>query len=427
MRGSPCDSGRRGSTRLAFVCILTALPAFAPTAAAQNVNYGAAYDAIDRTAVYVSTWFDDAKATSVRRDDGSVDTIIEDGAANVLARAVHRGRSLDASVTGLGRLAHYTATLDSSSSYATDWFNKQLYVLWRDQDEANRTPDLAGRALALQWHRGHLRIKGQVAREQLLRMPDPVDAKPKAVRTQFRGYYAFSQRHDWPRREPRVAYASYSTHFYDSAGRQLGFLRYFENPKVVTWSFEGQEDGVAPEWRLPDGYKFEPNMAWAGIQAMAFHQSGQKARSRTAVGAGRPAPSRWARVASGVTQAWGAVVTFMVPAVYAQSSSCDGLSDGCTGLHFLDGTIFQQCCDTHDKCFEVDCTSPCTKWSWIWPFGQWDCAACNANVVKCFFTTAFGGPGPGGGGSGGGGGGSNPCADNGAAWCPPECMTCIAY
>jgi hypothetical protein len=149
MRGSPRDSGRRGSTRLALVCILTALPAFAPTAAAQNVNYGAAYDAIDRTAVYVSTWFDDAKATSVRRDDGSVDTIIEDGAANVLARAVHRGRSLDASVTGLGRLAHYTATLDSSSSYATDWFNKRAVARSRrGQSHARPGRSRPGAAMA---------------------------------------------------------------------------------------------------------------------------------------------------------------------------------------------------------------------------------------------------------------------------------------
>lgn len=303
MRGSPCDSGRRSSTRLALLFFLTTLPAFSATATAQNVNYGKTYDAIDSTVVYVSTWFEDAKATSIRRDDGSIETIIEDGAANVLARAVHRRGAFDASLTGLGRLAQYSATLDSSSSYATDWFNKQLYIMWRDQGEANRTPDLAGRALPLQWHRGHLRITGQIARERVLRMPDPVDAKPEAVRTQFRSYYAYSQRHDWPERQPRVAYAAYSTYFYDASGQQLGFLRYFDNPKVVTWSFEGIEDGVAPEWRLPEGYTFEPNMAWAGIQAMAFHQSAQGDRGVIAgVSARRTDPSRWAQFKSGIGQ-----------------------------------------------------------------------------------------------------------------------------
>jgi hypothetical protein len=239
MKGSPCDSRRRSFTRFALLFFLALFPSFVTVATAQNVNYGTAYDTVDRTVVYVSTWYEDAKATSIRRSDGSIDTVIEDGAANVLARSVHRSGSFDASLTGLGRLAHYSARLESSASYATDWFNKQLYVLWRDQEEANRSPDLAGRVLPLQWHRGHLRIKGQIAREQILRMPDPVDVKPRALRTQFRQHYAFSERHDWTERRPRVAYASYSTHFYDSSGRQLGFLRYFDKPKVVTWSGNG--------------------------------------------------------------------------------------------------------------------------------------------------------------------------------------------
>jgi len=53
-------------------------------AGAQNVDYGHAYDALDRTVVYVTTWFDDAKATSARRADGSIETIIEDAAARAV-------------------------------------------------------------------------------------------------------------------------------------------------------------------------------------------------------------------------------------------------------------------------------------------------------------------------------------------------------
>lgn len=424
MRGSPCDSCRRSSTRLALLLLLTVVPVFAATASAQNVNYGTAYDAIDRTVVYVSTWFEDAKATSVRRGDGSIETIVEDGAANVLARAVHRSGSFDASLAGLGRLAHYSARLESSSSYATDWFNKQLYVLWRDQDEANRTPDLAGRALPLQWHRGHLRIKGQVAREKILGTPDPVDAKPKSVRTQFREHYAFSQRHDWTERQPGVAYASYSTYFHEVDGKQLGLMRYFDKPKVVTWSFAHGQEGVAPEWRLPDGYTFDPNMAWAGIQAMAFQRSRHADGRRVIEASNRNQgePSRWARLKVGVGRAWSSALTLVAPVVRAQSTSCDGLSDGCTGIGWT------------------------TRCSWI---------AATTTIYASRLTAAAPAPsGPGYGRSGSGtaspamralsrassrqravaaqGGlvavgavaAGGECDDNGAEWCPPQCMSC---
>lgn len=185
MSCSPCDGFRRSFPSTLTWCLISGLCALPVSAAAQNVNYGAKYDSVDRTVVYVSTWFEDAKVTSARRDDGSIDTIVEDASANILARSNHRNGSVDATLAGFGRLSRYSAKLEGSASYATDWFNKQLYVLWRDQDEANRTPGMAGRALPLQWHRGHLRIRDQIARERMLRMPDPVDASRERCARSF--------------------------------------------------------------------------------------------------------------------------------------------------------------------------------------------------------------------------------------------------
>lgn len=416
-----------GSWALAFSCCLSLL-AVSSTASAQNVDYGKAYDAIDRTVVFVTTWFDDAKTTSIRRDDGSIETIIEDGAGNAQARSVYRAGALDSTLVGLGQLMRYSATLNRASSYPTDWFNKQLYVLWRDQNEANRTPGMAGRSLPLTWHRGHLRLQEQINRERMLGMPDPVDAKPRALRTQFRGYLAYSERHVYPERKKGFAYAAYTTRFFDDAGNQLGLMRYYEKPKAVSWSFTNGQEGVAPEWRVPGGYKFDLNMAWAGIQAMAFHQTRNPDGTKRIKNGETTAVSRWARFKAGLGRAIGTAWAFASPTLYAQNKpSCDGLSDGCTGLHWLDGSLFQDCCDQHDVCFEADCTSPCTKWSWIWPFGNWDCVGCNAQAVVCFFTVAiFGDFGydvpditPPECNDG------DPCTRCFASdWCPAECQTC---
>jgi hypothetical protein len=422
------EGRRRNPWRVGVLFFCFAILVLSATAGAQNVDYGDAYHAIDRAAVYVTTWFDDAKITSIRRDHGSIETIIEDATAKVLARSVYRAGALDSTLIGLGQLVQYSATLSSTSSYSTDWFNKQLYVLWRDQNEANHTPGMAGRSLPLTWHRGHLRLQDEINRERVLGMPDPVDAKPRALRTQFRGFHAYSERNLYPKRKKGIAYAAYTTRFYDDSGNQLGLMRYYEKPRAVSWSFTNGQEGVAPEWRVPGGYKFDLNMAWASVQAMAFQQSRSPDGTKVIKNKKLVDASPWARFKTGLGRAIDAAWQFVSPTLYAQSKpSCDGLSDGCTGLHWLDGSLFQDCCDQHDVCFEADCTSPCTKWSWLWPFGQWDCAACNAQAVACFFTTAitgdFGHDVPditpescrdG-----------DPCSRCFASdWCPAECQTC---
>jgi hypothetical protein len=74
--------------------------------------------------------------------------------------------------------------------------------------------------------------------------------------------------------------------------------------------------------------------------------------------------------------------------VLAAQEGCDGQPDGCTGLHWLDDTIFRECCDTHDRCFEEDYRSGdcCEAWSWFFPLPWWQCARCNFSVVRCFVT-----------------------------------------
>lgn len=242
---------------------------------------------------------------------------------------------------------------------------------------------------------------------------------------------------------------------------RAGFVRWFAEPRVVTWAFVTGERGVAPEWRIPGGLPFTPTLAWANVQAVWFARTRPRGAA-AARGASRQvgsvsarrgltsdkadrrsflAASRGLRVLDLVSAA---LVRFAAPwagrpappargerpGSLAQEQVCDGLSDGCTGLHWLDGTIFRQCCDEHDLCYEADCSSPCTKASWLVFWRRWYCTGCNLQAVSCFVSTAVGGGGEAGGGiSGGGSGGAcgegDPCTRcSYADWCPAECVSC---
>ena len=63
--------------------------------------------------------------------------------------------------------------------------------------------------------------------------------------------------------------------------------------------------------------------------------------------------------------------------------------DGCTGLKWLNGTLFQACCDTHDHCYQPPSDSgrtKCTMFTWLFFFWDWRCTECNVEVIKCFAT-----------------------------------------
>ena len=397
-------------------------------AIAQTANPGKRYAEIDSAVVYVSTWYDRVKATSARRPDGAIDTVIEDERGQVLAHSRHKDGVLDADIAGPLRLSHYRASLDTSTTHSTDWFNQQLHVLWSDQDEINRTPALMNTPQNGVWHRGYLRLRDQVERGRLLKMPDPVDDQGLAARTQYDGYFAYSAVEPAPIKPLKkgVVRPAFTTRWFDKDGKEVGLMRWYSKPRALSWKFANGDEGVAPEWRVPGGYKFTPTLAWAGIQAMAFQQERTPEGVKIIRTQGEK-PGFLARVGGAIGRTWTSVVSFIAPTLSAQSAACDHQSDGCTGLHFLDGTVFQDCCDRHDLCFEMDCNNVCTKISWIWPFGNWRCAGCDFNAVLCFATTIItsGEPGP------PPPQGNPACYDNDvctrctmAEWCPAECQTC---
>ena len=183
----------------------------------------------------------------------------------------------------------------------------------------------------------------------------------------------------------RSAQSTFTTRMYDPSGREAGFVRWFAKERVLTWRFPNGREGVAMESKVPGGFKFTPTLAWANVQALAFlRQSERPAPPAVPIPA---MPSGGAANTSTELPARGPCAS----GAGGQEAGCDGVADGCTGLHFLDGSVFEPCCTKHDECFERDYEKGdcCEAWSWFAPNPLWHCSRCNFSVVRCFVTTAF--------------------------------------
>lgn len=220
---------------------------------------------------------------------------------------------------------------------------------------------------------------------------------PSRVTMDFDGFTVDTFRDIFPASERKegTAYSTFHTVLRDGVtGEQLGLMRWFAKEQVLVWTIEKMgklgEGLITPE-RLEKvgGWQFTPDMAWAGIQILVLRDSADRVKTRRELSAS---------------------------SLEVGTLTCDGLSDGCTGLHWLDDTVYRQCCDEHDKCFEyAPPDGCCTAWSWIFPL-NWQCVKCNLQVLRCFLTA--------------GGGGIKPelpgddCTTELGGWCPPSCFSC---
>ncbi len=427
-------------------------------ATAQNLDMGRRFHELDREVLRLTMWFTEGHSVSERAPDGRITARMFDEGGHLvaeLATGLEPGR-LDVDTRADGRVEH--VAVPDRRMLATDWHNIQIHRLWRDR----RTEDAIGVTSPVVWDGGSLRLQGQAQRGLTAdgrSMGDPDEVV--SVQSEFADYVATAMRDPIPGRpKPGTAYSTFTARLRDRRGQELGFVRYFSRQRVVTWSFVSGDRGVVQETRLPGGFRFTPNMAWANLQGLALHRDrplahpgpplavvaraggllGTRtlafmptfARPRAAAeqpgAAGlsfRPAAERSPFAPAGLhgrRYSDNSAEMNVASSGVASQPTCDGQSDGCTGLHWLDGSIFRACCDAHDICFEYDPENGgcCTKWSWIAFWDNWHCTACNAAVVACFIT------GGGGGGSGGGGGGGDPeaCVRHTGEWCPPECMSC---
>ena len=422
-------------------------------AAAQNAGMGTTFDAISSRAIEVTTTFRDALATTRKQPDGQLETTLLDLKGKRLVVLKRDPQKPWADVAAAGSRWQHRVTLDKDTVYAMDWNNAQAWLLWRDFKVSRN--DLGASSIPPLVLEGNLlRLKSVRDDEKRAKNQLDVDNETMAVETVYPQYRALATRkEDRKNLRPGGVYATFTSRLQAADGTTLGYIRFFAKERIVSWTFTSGERGLAREERVQGGFKFTPNMAWANVQAVRFHENppekpltpalaatisscaagipplkpvtvepgratkasiGQRLRSLLSgvrflpsLATGPRTTSPWfGRTRSMLTAGSAAERTDALEAGAAQQP-CDGVSDGCTGLHWLDGSIFRPCCDRHDICFEKGCpdSAACTWWSWIKFWDRWECTACNIAAVVCF-VTGNGGGGPAGGNGGNTGGGS---------------------
>lgn len=163
------------------------------------------------------------------------------------------------------------------------------------------------------------------------------------------------------------------TRIYD-AGVEVGEIAWVPSQKLLMWSFKGLTKGSVNEESLKKtpagGWTFQPSMAWANVQALAFYTF----HTRLAK-AGTVSVARNEHEPRGLGRK---VLDALVRPVQANAPGCDG-------LHWLDGSMFRPCCDAHDICYAK---AGCNQYSWYWPPSMsWVCTGCNALAAYCFYST----------------------------------------
>ncbi|WP_291982993.1 hypothetical protein [Luteitalea sp.] len=431
--------------------VATALLLLVPgVCAAQSVNMGSTFHALEGRARRVTTTFPDAVVEVRRNTDHVVEAVLRSRAGVERSRLRIAGDARRAQWQGAraaGRLSEFS--LPEQSTVSLDWAAYQLYALHVDEAASTTPVDVAGEEGAWDGHvRRSRRALGRGASAGQL------SARVERVETEFDEVIVRTRIDTHPRaprKGPKVDRSRFTAVIVDrTTGAQRGFVRWFDTAQVLTWKIEGGSQGVILPDRMPGGWTFTPTMAWANVQAYQF--ATQIAASIDPVEPvaaarlfGQPGVmgplAQVARLATPLPSFALAVSGAAATPAVSDTAGLSGLwargwafgragtlvnEPGCDNLHWLDGTIFRACCDQHDKCYE---TNGCTAGSWWWPFsGSWSCQKCNAQVVYCFCTFAnpaqCGGAAVGSGGSGGAGGGG--CTSVAGGFCPIECQTCQA-
>jgi hypothetical protein len=438
------------TSQAAVTALLVLLPG---VCAAQSVNMGNTFHAIEARATRVTTTFPDAVVEARRGDGRTLEAVVRNRSGELRGRLhvtsdTRRVRWQPARATG----AAVDFDLPEQATVSLDWAAFQLYALHADDGEgAPDAGDVSGEAGA--WD-GHLRRSRRALARGL--SAGQLAARVERVDTEFPDIVvrAALDKHARPASSgKRIDYSKFTATIVDArSGATRGFVRWFDTAQVLTWKIEGGSQGVILPERLRGGWTFIPTMAWANVQGYQFATQATRTLEAADPFAGvlrglferptaapplaqiaramAPLPAL-ALTASGLADrpALADVPTLMN--LWQRPWQFGGVGaaanePGCDNLHWLDGSIFRACCDQHDRCYE---TNGCNSSSWWWPFaGSWSCQRCNVLVAYCFCTASnpayCGGAAVGSGGDGGASGGG--CSSVAGGFCPIECQTCQA-
>jgi hypothetical protein len=329
-----------------------------PPPSVTSGDRGATYHSLEHQATRVTTRFADATVVADRTPDGQMSTRLTDLSGNdMMTFRVHRvdagSDSLEFAFLDTPNAPARHAARRSGLRPTLDWSIEQAYSLWKDRHALAHS--------SLDWQDTLMRPSGAQRRN--------LSAAPMRTVTEWRGGFR------------ATVIKKIGSHISYVTGRQttgLVFISRFEKDNVeigssqwwpqeqtFAWEFPGLTEGYVDSARLRQagGWPLAPDMAWMNIQNFAFYQF------HTLV-AGQPtasAPNRgWLEKARGV----------IAPILHANEPGCDG-------LHWLDGSIFRPCCDSHDRCYSRQEPACGARSWWMW-WSSWQCTRCNIYAVACF-------------------------------------------
>ena len=321
----------------------------AARASAQSADMGDTFHRLEQEATRVITWFADTYAVSERGPDRKLRTRLHDRKTlAVLATTEFDEVTTPGTAKISGEAGSEPIAIDQAAAprRTSDWVNRQVRQFWID-----------GQAR---------RAKGRSGRPGLRQRPRTVPhgrcpSRPPSAPCPHRGGRGGVGGHRLPRRGGRRRKRP--------APRTRRPIRRRARPSRPEWS-----PRAAARWASSAGTQRtcahvglpqRPPWSRRGIQSAGRLQVHADDGLGQRAGPGVPAPERAAAgpgpaALPAVMPAAGDLSVDPLaphgpsgPEVTFQQDGCDGEADGCTGLHFLDGTIFEPCCTRHDECYET--------------------------------------------------------------------------
>jgi hypothetical protein len=330
-----------------------------PPAAVTKGDRGGTYHSLEAQATRVRTRFADAIAVADRTADGELSTRLTNMAGNdIAAFKVHHvdaeTDSLEFTIADRPDTSARHVARRSGLRPTLDWTNEQLYSLWKDRDALGSS---------LEWQDTLVRPAGA--------QPRNIGDATLQIDTEWRGGFSASVirktgthiSYLTGRRTTGLVFIS----SFNRDGVEAGSSQWWPDEQTFAFAFPGLTEGYVDAARLKHqgGWTFVPDMAWLNTQNLAFYQFHSLVKERGSVSQRH---GTW-------LDKIGAVIA---PQLHANEPGCDS-------LHWLDGSIFRACCDTHDICYERQDPSCSSSSWWMW-WSSWRCDACNIYVVYCFLT-----------------------------------------
>jgi hypothetical protein len=325
-------------------------------------DMGATYHALETNVRRVRTKFQNAEAIAERDLDGVIRTVLTTSGNESIKISAH-GKELR--VTRQGSIV-VTPARDGVVP-TLDWLNTQAYAIVQDNPDQGQ---------GLEWQQKYLRARGKQGGD--------LEDSPLEIAHEYNDGVVAMTKHNTPPKGSTAPHLSrnFATEILKD-GVRVGQMRYYVDAQAFYWDLPGLTKGKINRdteqlGRGKKGWPFRPTQAWANVQAYAFYtmHSKLKAEGRVASSAaGKGGVPKGTGGCAAPTSLVSKVLDAFAPTLYAQ--------DGCTGLHYLDNSVYRPCCDRHDACYNKN---GCGWYSWFyWPMSpNWLCNTCNMTAFTCF-------------------------------------------